>query len=67
MTPPDAVDFVDVAALLSNEERLVRETVRSYVRDRILPNVADWFEEGRLPRELGTELGRLGLLGMHLD
>ncbi len=67
MTTPDAVDFVDVAALLSNEERLVRETVRSYVRDRILPNVADWFEEGRLPRELGTELGRLGLLGMHLD
>ncbi len=67
MTTPDAVDFVDVAALLSNEERLVRETVRSYVRDRILPNVADWFEEGRLPRELGIELGRLGLLGMHLD
>ncbi|MGB8908606.1 MAG: acyl-CoA dehydrogenase family protein [Candidatus Cybelea sp.] len=67
MTTPDAVDFVDVAALLSDEERLVRETVRSYVRDRILPNVADWFEEGRLPRELGVELGRLGLLGMHLD
>ncbi|MFY9884460.1 MAG: acyl-CoA dehydrogenase family protein [Candidatus Cybelea sp.] len=67
MTTPDAVDFVDVAALLSDEERLVRETVRSYVRNRILPNVADWFEEGNLPRELGPELGRLGLLGMHLD
>jgi glutaryl-CoA dehydrogenase len=67
LTAPDAVDFVDVAALLSDEERLVRETVRSYVRDRILPNVADWFEEGKLPRELGPELGRLGLLGMHLD
>ncbi len=67
MTAPDAVDFVDVAGLLSDEERLVRDTVRSYVRDRILPGVAEWFEEGTLPRELGSELGRLGLLGMHLD
>jgi glutaryl-CoA dehydrogenase len=67
LTPPDAVDFVDVAGLLSDEERLVRDTVRSYVRSRILPSVAEWFEEGTLPRDLGPELGRLGLLGMHLD
>jgi len=65
--PPDAVDFLDVAALLSDEERLIRETVRAFVRDRVLPNVADWFERGILPRELGRELGRLGLLGMHLE
>ena len=64
---PDAVDFLDVGALLSDEERLVRDTVRSYVRARVLPNVADWFEEGMLPRDLGPELGRLGLLGMHLN
>jgi glutaryl-CoA dehydrogenase len=63
----DAVDFIDLSRLLSDEERLVRETVRSYVRARVLPNVAEWFEEGILPRELGRELGRLGLLGMHLD
>jgi glutaryl-CoA dehydrogenase len=67
LTAPDAVDFIDVAGLLSDEERLVRDTVRAYVRDRVLPNVADWFEEGTLPRELGPELGKLGLLGMHLD
>jgi glutaryl-CoA dehydrogenase len=65
--PTDAVDFIGVAGLLSDEERLVRETVRAYVRDRILPFVGEWFEEGRLPRDLGPELGRLGLLGMHLD
>jgi glutaryl-CoA dehydrogenase len=64
---PDAVDFIDVGALLDDEERLVRDTVRAYVRERVLPNVADWFEAGILPRELGPELGRLGLLGMHLD
>ncbi len=65
--PPDAIDFIGVDALLSDEERMIRETVRSFVRDRVLPNVADWFEEGILPRELGRELGRLGLLGMHLQ
>jgi len=62
----DAVDFIDVSGQLSEEERLIRDTVRAFVRDRVLPNVADWFEEGILPRDLGRELGRLGLLGMHL-
>lgn len=64
---PDAVDFLGLDALLSTEERLVRDTVRAFVRDRVLPSVAQWFEEGILPRELGQELGNLGLLGMHLD
>jgi glutaryl-CoA dehydrogenase len=64
--PPDAVDYLGVGALLSDEERLIRETVRSFVRARVLPNVAEWFEEGVLPRELGRELGSLGVLGMHL-
>ncbi len=64
---PDPVDFINVAGLLSDEERLIRDTVREYVKARVLPNIADWFEEGILPRELGPELGRLGLLGMHLD
>ena len=63
---PDAVDFLGIDALLSDEEKLIRDTVRSFVRDRVLPNVGDWFEEGYLPRELGRELGKLGLLGMHL-
>ncbi len=64
---PDSVDFINVSGGFSDEERLIRDTVRAYVRDRILPNVAQWFEEGRLPHELGGELGRLGLLGMHLE
>ncbi|HEY6486544.1 MAG TPA: acyl-CoA dehydrogenase family protein [Candidatus Cybelea sp.] len=64
---PDPVDFIDVSGLLSDEERLVRDTVRAYVRERITPAVAEWFEGGILPRELGPELGRLGLLGMHLE
>jgi glutaryl-CoA dehydrogenase len=62
----DPVDFLDVGALLSDEERMVRDTVRGFVRARVLPYVSEWFEEGILPRELGRELGELGLLGMHL-
>ena len=64
---PDSVDFLGIDALLTHEERLIRETVRAFVRDQVAPNVAEWFEEGIMPRELGRELGKLGLLGMHLE
>ena len=37
------------------------------MRENVLPEVGDWFEQGILPRELMTELGKLGLFGMHLD
>ena len=63
---PDAIDFIDVASQLSGEERLIRDTTRAFVRANVLPNVAEWFEEGVLPADLGRELGKLGLLGMHL-
>ena len=63
----DPLDFLGIDALLSNEERLIRETVRGFVRDKVAPNIAEWFEEGIMPRELGRELGKLGLLGMHLE
>jgi glutaryl-CoA dehydrogenase len=65
--PLDPLDFLDVDGLLSDEERDVRDAVRSFVRDRVLPGIADWFEAGAFPREVATELGDLGLLGMHLE
>jgi glutaryl-CoA dehydrogenase len=65
---PDPRDFLGLAALLSDEEILLRDTVRQFVADRILPDVADWFEEGTFPsRRLAKEMGALGLLGMHLE
>ena len=64
---PDPLDFLDLDRLLSDEERLIRDTTRSFVADRVLPEVAGWFERGELPRELAKELGDLGLLGMHLQ
>jgi glutaryl-CoA dehydrogenase len=64
---PSPLDFLDLDRLLSEEERLIRDTTRSFVADRVLPEVAGWFERGELPRELAKELGDLGLLGMHLE
>ena len=60
-------DFLNIDHLLGDEERMIRDTARSYVADRVIPNVAEWFEEARIPRELAPELGKLGLLGMHLE
>jgi glutaryl-CoA dehydrogenase len=60
-------DFLGLDQLLDDEERMIRDTVRAFVADRVAPNVADWFEQATIPRELARELGKLGVLGMHLD
>jgi glutaryl-CoA dehydrogenase len=62
----DVVALIDFESLLSEEERLIQETVRDFVADRVRPHIAEWFENGVSPRELAPELGKLGLLGMHL-
>jgi glutaryl-CoA dehydrogenase len=60
-------DFLGIDDLLSPQERVVRNTVRKFVNNRIAPNVGEWFEQGAIPLELATELGALDVLGMHLD
>ncbi len=64
---PSATDLYNVDHLLSEEERMVRDTVRQFVRDRVLPVIDGHFEAGTFPRELIPEIAELGLLGMHLD
>ncbi len=63
----DPLDYLDVDGLLDDEERAIRDTVRQFVRQRVLPEVGDWFEKGVFPREVFGELAKLGLLGMHLE
>jgi glutaryl-CoA dehydrogenase len=63
----DPRDPLALDALLDDEERLIRDTVRQYVREKFLPHVAGYFENGSLPESIGPELGQLGLLGMHLE
>jgi glutaryl-CoA dehydrogenase len=61
-------DFLGIDRLLSDTERDIRDTVRAFVGDRITPNVGEWFESGEIPLlELAAELGKLNLLGMHLE
>jgi len=61
-----STDLLNIDDQLSPEERLIRDTVRAFAADRVLPHIADWFETGTLPREIVPELGKLGVLGMHL-
>jgi glutaryl-CoA dehydrogenase len=62
-----ALDFLQIAGHLSEEERAIQDATRRFVDERVQPEVAGWFERGVFPRELAKELGALGLLGMHLD
>ncbi len=57
-----------IDALLTEDEREIRDTVRTFANHRLRPRIAEWFEAGTFPaRELAPELGNIGLLGMHLD
>jgi glutaryl-CoA dehydrogenase len=66
--PFDPHDPLGLDDLLSPEDRAVRDTVRTWAADRVLPHVAGWYERGELPaiRELARELGAIGALGMPL-
>ncbi|MEW2357580.1 acyl-CoA dehydrogenase family protein [Spirillospora sp. NPDC029432] len=65
--PLAPLDFLDIDHSLSDEERDIRDTVRAFVADRVVPHAGDWFDEARIPRELPGELGKLGVYGMHLE
>ncbi|HJR91240.1 MAG TPA: acyl-CoA dehydrogenase family protein [Acidimicrobiia bacterium] len=67
LATPDPRDFLDTDSLFDEEERLLRDTVRDFVRKEIVPHVADWWEEGVFPVEMAKVMGDLGLLGMHLE
>jgi glutaryl-CoA dehydrogenase len=64
---PHPLDFLALDHLLSQEERAIRDTVRDWVRERVLPEIETWFEVGEFPLQVAKELGAMGLLGMHLS
>ncbi|OLT48940.1 acyl-CoA dehydrogenase [Saccharomonospora sp. CUA-673] len=63
----DPRDFLAIGDQLTPEERDIRDVVRSFVRDQVLPHVGGWFEKGEIPADLPERLGKLGVLGMHLE
>jgi glutaryl-CoA dehydrogenase len=60
------VDYYEVDSLLSEEERMVRDTVREWVDDRLLPIIEHAYIERTFPREIVPELAELGVLGANL-
>ncbi|WP_339153492.1 acyl-CoA dehydrogenase family protein [Streptomyces sp. F41] len=69
LPPFDATDPLGIDDLLGPDDLAIRDTVRTWAADRVLPHIAEWYEKGELPgiRELARELGSLGALGMSLD
>jgi glutaryl-CoA dehydrogenase len=62
-----AHDFLRIDDLLTDEDRAIRDTVRDFAQSELAPHIAEWYDEGTLPDDLGRLFGKLGLLGMHLE
>lgn len=60
------LDFCDIDSLLSEDERAVRDSVRAFVNDKVLPIIGDAYVEGHFPREIIAGLAELGVLGANL-
>lgn len=62
------MELLDVESLIDAESLAIRDTVRRFVEERLRPKLGPWYEAGIIPaRDIAEELGRLGVLGMHLD
>ncbi|HZT33276.1 MAG TPA: acyl-CoA dehydrogenase family protein [Bryobacteraceae bacterium] len=67
MSPFRGVDYAHIDSLLSEEERLVRQTARQFVEDRVIPVIRDCYREARFPNELIPEMARMGFFGANLE
>lgn len=63
----EGLDFYNIDALLSEDERLIRDSVRSWVEDRVIPIIEEHAREGTFPQHLAREMGEMGFLGANLD
>ncbi len=62
----EGVDFYDLDSLLSEEERAVRDTVRKWVDDEVMPIIGEHYVEGRFPTQLVPQMAELGFFGANL-
>ena len=66
MFPFHGVDFMEIDTFLSDEEKLVRQTVREFAEKEVIPHIEGWFREGEFPLHLVAALGEMGFLGASL-
>ncbi|HMB58945.1 MAG TPA: acyl-CoA dehydrogenase family protein [Xanthomonadales bacterium] len=67
MAKLDPFDLYDVSSLLSEEERMIKDSVARFVDERAMPLIAGHFDEGTFPAELVPEIAEMGLLGSSLE
>ena len=65
--PLSPLQLLDTDSLIADDDRAIRDTVRSFVEEKLKPEIAGWYDAGTAPvRDLAKEFGSMGLLGMHL-
>ena len=62
----EGIDFYDLDSLFTEEERMIRDTVRAFVEDRVMPIIGEAYIERKFPKQLIPELGELGVYGANL-
>ncbi len=67
MFPFRGVDYMEIDSLLSDEEKLVRRTVREFVDKEVIPHIEEWSREGKFPRHLVPLMGEMGFFGANLQ
>src|SRR5579859_4267351 len=67
MFPFRGVDYMEIDSLLSDEEKLVRRTVREFVDKEVIPHIEEWSREGKFPRHLVPLMGGMGFFGANLQ
>lgn len=67
MFPFRGVDYMEIDSLFSDQEKLVRQTVREFVDKEVLPRIEEWNREGKFPRHLVPQMAELGFYGANLE
>jgi glutaryl-CoA dehydrogenase len=67
MFPFHGVDYLEIDSLFSEEEKLVRQTVREFVDNEVLPHIEEWNREGKFPMHLVPQMAELGFYGANME
>ena len=59
----ESVDFYEIDSLLTDEQKLIRDSIRSFVSKEISPNIEDWYERNHFPLDIVKKMGNTGIFG----
>jgi glutaryl-CoA dehydrogenase len=67
MFPFHGVDYMEIDSLFSDQEKLVRQTVRDFVEKEVIPHIEEWYREGKFPMHLVPQMAELGFFGANMQ